>query len=593
VPYHVYSGSWVTISGKEGKVVVQRAVVLILAVLAAGRAFAQDGKLWTRIVGSVNYDFGYAVATDPFGNIIVAGATQGSISGSNAGRYDLFVAKYDSSGNRLWVRQRGTAERDFAYGVATDASGSIYVTGYTGAGLDGNSSLGGWDVFLMKFDPSGNWQWTRQDGTGPDDEGRAVATDPSGNVYITGYVRGNFHGIPRVGSSDIFISKYNSGGTRLWSALFGSTEVDESFGITCDSAGNVFVTGWCSGSVEGNPYLANGDNILAKYDTNGVRQWLRQWGTWNKDTGYSLACDAAGNVYVSGYTTGPLYGSPIGKRDCFLAKYDAAGNLLWAGQWGTSGHDQAWGVATDSAGNAYVAGETSGSMDGNAYAGGLDIFLSKYTAGGTRLWTIQSGTTGDDWADGVAFGPGGFVSIGGTTTGNLDGNTNAGLHDAFVMKFAPAPAPPTGAVAVPSAICQGASSQLFATPGSGGDTVEWFTGACGGAPVPGGASPTVSPNVTTTYYARTKNSSTGATSETCVTVTVNVTPSPPGDLDSDCDVDVADFGYFQACFNGPERPPAPSCFVDADLDNDGDVDVNDFAVFQTCFNGPNNPAACH
>ncbi len=158
------------------------------------------------------------------------------------------------------------------------------------------------------------------------------------------------------------------------------------------------------------PNLGNGDNFLAKYNSSGQQLWLKQWGTVNKDTGYALATDAAGNVYVSGYTTGPLYGtSPLGNRDYFLAKYDAAGNLLWGKHDGTSGHDQGWGAATDAAGNVYVAGETGGSLNGNAYQGLLDVFLTKYDPAGTRLWTAQYGTADDDLARGVAVGTNGTV----------------------------------------------------------------------------------------------------------------------------------------------------------------------------------------
>ncbi|MDM8009308.1 MAG: SBBP repeat-containing protein [Phycisphaerae bacterium] len=571
---------------------MKRPVILVFLMISAGCVSAQaDVKVWTRLAGSTSYDPGYAVAADPLGNSIIAGGTQGSLAGANAGRYDIFVGKYDPTGTRLWLTQRGTTERDFAFGVATDAAGNVYVTGYTGSGLDGNKSLGEWDIFLTKFGPAGNWLWTRQDGTSQDDEGRAVATDASGNVYVTGYVRGNFHGIARVGTADVFISKYDPAGNRLWSALFGSTEVDESFGIACDASGNVLVTGWCSGSIEGNPYLGNGDNYLAKYNPNGQRQWLRQWGTVNKDTGYSLACDAAGSVYVSGYSAGPLYASPLGNRDYFLAKYDESGNLLWGRQTGTSGHDQAWGVATDAAGDAYVAGETGGPLDGNVHQGSLDIFLSKYDPGGTRLWTTQIGTAGDDIADGVAVAANGDVFLGGTTTGNLDGNTNQGLQDAFVMKFSPAagvlPAEPTDALADPAEVFSGCSSQLSATPGSGGDTIEWFAVSCGGTVVSGGASPTVSPSVTTNYYARTTDSATGLTSSTCATVTVTVKPPFPADLDHDCDVDQSDFDMFVACLSGPSVPWSAGC-DSSDLDKDTDVDQLDFGILQRCCSGANN-----
>ena len=167
--------------------------------------------------------------------------------------------------------------------------------------------------------------------------------------------------------------------------LFRSENVDESFGITCDTAGNVIVTGWCDGSIDGIPNLGNGDNFLAKYDSNGQRLWLQQWGTVHKDTGYALATDAARNIYLSGYTTGPLYGSQAGNRDVFLAKFDAAGTNLWGIQMGTSEHDQAWGVAADAAGDVYLAGETGGMLGSDPWAGDLDVFVAKYSPTGSQI----------------------------------------------------------------------------------------------------------------------------------------------------------------------------------------------------------------
>ena len=176
---------------------MKKILVLVLLFVSAVPVFAQpDVKVWTRLAGTGNYDEGYAVAADPSGNCIIAGATQATLFAANAGRYDLFVAKYDTNGNLLWGRQRGTGERDFAYGVATDSAGNIYTTGYTGAALDGQSYLGNWDIFLTKFGPTGNWLWTRQIGTGQDDEAYAVTTDASDNVYITGYVRGDMNCVP-------------------------------------------------------------------------------------------------------------------------------------------------------------------------------------------------------------------------------------------------------------------------------------------------------------------------------------------------------------------------------------------------------------
>ena len=404
-------------------------------------------KVWSRLIGGSNYDYGHGVAVDPLGNVAIGGPTQSSLGGQSAGLFDVFVGKYDASGNKLWLAQRGSSETEYGFddlhgGVACDATGNVYVVGRTKGGVDGYSNIGGYDLFVMKFGPNGDWQWTRQDGTANDDTARAVVTDSSGNVYVTGYVRGNFHGNTRVGAADVFINKYNSAGTRLWTVLFGSENVDESFGITCDTAGNVIVTGWCDGSIDGIPNLGNGDNFLAKYDSNGQRLWLQQWGTVHKDTGYALATDAARNIYLSGYTTGPLYGSQAGNRDVFLAKFNAAGTNLWGIQMGTSEHDQAWGVAADAAGDVYLAGETGGMLGSDPWAGDLDVFVAKYSPTGSQIWLKQLGTTNVDFARAIAVSTNGSIFVAGRSSGHFDGNTNHGLYDAILIKYASSNSPP-------------------------------------------------------------------------------------------------------------------------------------------------------
>ncbi|MEI8041733.1 MAG: SBBP repeat-containing protein, partial [Verrucomicrobiota bacterium] len=405
-------------------------------------------KVWTRTLGESDYDYGYAMATDPAKNVIVTGRTHSSLAGALSGTYDMFVAKYDASGNRQWMAQRGTGAQESGEGVVTDSAGNVYVTGYTGGDLDGNTSAGGWDIFLMKFDAAGNWKWTVQDGTGQDDDSHAIAMDSAGNIYITGYVRGDFHGLTRVGSSDIFISKYNQAGTRQWSVLFGSTAVDEGFGIACDRFNNVYVTGYVQESVEGNPWLGTGDNILAKYNSEGQRQWLKQWGTGNADTGHAVTCDPVGSVYVGGYSNGELYGPKNGGRDIFLAKYGGDGTFLWGAQMGTLETDQVWGMTTDTNGNVYLAGETGGPLQGNLAAGGPDVFFSKFSSGGTELWTQQVGTPDTDLAAGIALDASGGIYIAGWTTGDFDGYVNKGLSDVFLMKYALSNSPPPAPTAL-------------------------------------------------------------------------------------------------------------------------------------------------
>ena len=95
-----------------------------------------------------------------------------------------------------------------------DGSGNVYVTGYTNGGLDGNTSAGGSDIFLVKYDSAGTKQWTRQLGTASDDYGEGVAVDGSGNVYVTGGTLGGLDGNTSAGGADIFLVKYNSDGVK-------------------------------------------------------------------------------------------------------------------------------------------------------------------------------------------------------------------------------------------------------------------------------------------------------------------------------------------------------------------------------------------
>jgi hypothetical protein len=134
---------------------------------------------------------------------------------TSAGSVYIFVVKYNSSGTKQWTKQLGTSSSDVAYGVAVDSSGNVYAAGYTEGALDGNSSAGGRDLFVVKYNSSGTKQWTKQIGTSSEDGAGGVAIDSSGNVYVTGSTRGGLDGNTTLADScDIFVVKYNSSGVK-------------------------------------------------------------------------------------------------------------------------------------------------------------------------------------------------------------------------------------------------------------------------------------------------------------------------------------------------------------------------------------------
>jgi len=323
---------------------------------------------------------------------------------TNAGYDDIFLAKFDSNGNHLWSKRFGGSDRDCGNSVSVDSSGNVYITGtFYSSTIDlGGGALtnaGGWDIFLAKFDSNGNHLWSKRFGGIDDDRGRSISVDSSDNVYITGYFNSSkidFGGgaLTNAGYDDIFLAKFDSSGNHLWSKKFGGNDYDYGYSVSVDSSGNVYITGtFYSSTIDlGGGALTNAggwDIFLAKFDSNGNYLWSKKFGGNDYDYGYSVSVDSSGNVYI----TGTFYSSTIdlgggaltnaGGWDIFLAKFDSNGNHLWSKRFGGSDHDYGYSVSVDSSGNVYGTGYFVGSnidLGGCplSSAGGSDIYLIKY-----------------------------------------------------------------------------------------------------------------------------------------------------------------------------------------------------------------------
>jgi len=381
-------------------------------------------------------DYANGVATDSSGNVYVTGGTKGGLDGNtSAGNTDLFVVKYNSSGTKQWTKQLGSSGLDSANGITIDSSGNVYVTGVTFGGLDWNTSAGANDLFVVKYNSSGTKEWTEQLGSASSDYANGVATDSSGNVYVAGVTYGGLDGNSK-GNSDLFVVKYNSSGTKQWTKQYGTDRYDEARGVATDSSGNVYVVGGTKGNLNGISNSGRTDAFVIKFNSSGTKQWTKKLGTWQNDLANGVATDSSGNFYVTGFTYQHLDGNTsAGKADLFVVKYNSSGTKQWTKQLGTSKHDRARGVATDSSGNVYVTGDTYGGLDGNTNAGYNDLFVVKYNSSGTKQWTKQMGTSSTDLANGIATDSSGNIYVTGGTYGGLDGNTNAGNSDLFVVKY--------------------------------------------------------------------------------------------------------------------------------------------------------------
>ncbi len=343
-------------------------------------------KQWTQLLGGNDLDVGHAVSADSAGNIYVTGRTESDLDGkSNAGQFDMFLAKYNSSGVKQWTQLLGTTFEEYSNGVSTDSLGNIYVTGYTYGNLDGKSNAGQQDIFLVKYNSAGVKQWTQLLGTTSFDAGNGISIDSLGNIYVTGYTSGKLDGKSNAGGNDVFLVKYNSAGIKQWTQLLGSNGTDAGNGISIDSLGNIYVTGHTLGNLDGKLNAGNNDIFLAKYNSAGVKQWIQLLGSTNTDIGNGVSTDRAGNIYVTGYTLGFIdKKSNAGHQDIFLAKYNSAGVKKWCMVYGTNVGDTGNGVSTDSSGHIYITGHTYGNFEGKLNSGSSDIFLIKYNSEGTR-----------------------------------------------------------------------------------------------------------------------------------------------------------------------------------------------------------------
>ncbi len=295
--------------------------------------------------------------------------------------------------------------------------------------------------------------WSQGFGGVSNDDGNSVAVDGAGNVLVTGSFAftANFGGsdLTSMGSSDIFVAKYNAAGVHQWSQRFGGTLNDYGLSVAVDGSG-VLVTGSFEGTVNfgGSDLTSAGgsDIFVAKYNAAGVHQWSQRFGNTGSDVGYSVAVDGSGNVLVTGHFNGTVnFGgsdlASMGSRDIFVAKYNAAGVHQWSQRFGGGEGDVGYSVAVDGSGNVLVTGNFAFTVNfgGNDLTGISDIFVAKFNAAGVHQWSQRFGGALDDYGHSVAVDGAGNVLVTGLFQGTAyfggSGLSSAGGLDIFVAKY--------------------------------------------------------------------------------------------------------------------------------------------------------------
>jgi hypothetical protein len=453
---------------------------ILLALIAIFSNAQTPDWIWASGAGGTANDIGRRTTSDGFGNTYVMGwfkspsITFGSITLTNQGGQDIFIVKYDITGNVIWAQGIGGIDDDYAYGSTCDALGNFYITGRYGYSINlGTITLtysSSANFFAVKYDAIGNVVWAQ--GCNGAYTGHSISADAFGNIYATG-----IYGVASItfgtttlintnqSYDDVFIVKYDEMGNVLWAKGFGGTKYDVSGGSTVDNYGNLYVTGaYYSPSISlGTITLTNADSLttsgdifVLKYDSLGNLLWAQGIGNINTDYGQDINTDATGQVYVTGQfnsqyinlgtTTLTNAGYTGISTDIFVVKFDTSGNVLWAKGIGETAEQYGY-SSIDSSGNLYLACRSSSPSITfgpftltNINAGYYDVYVVKYDSAGNEVWVKGVGGTANDIVNGISndiFGnicitgyyDSPFINFGTTTI------TNSGNIDLFVTKL--------------------------------------------------------------------------------------------------------------------------------------------------------------
>ncbi|MCP4132334.1 MAG: hypothetical protein GY754_15285 [bacterium] len=339
-------------------------------------------KEWTRLLGTGEEDSSRNIAIGSDDTIYVSGWTRGLLDGtSNPGGIDTFLTAFNSSGDNLRTRQFGSSADDEPLAMTIDKDNNVYISGRTEGVLEGSTNPGGYDIFLVKYNSQGTMEWIKQRGSSSDENAYGLAIDNDGFVYITGYTGADLDGQTNAqsGKYDIFLMMYTATGTHLQTRLYGSAENDQAYGIAIDSSNNIYIAGKTNGYFDsdgGGSNAGNYDSIVMKLNSDKDIVWIDQTGSEQNDYPWAIAIDSKENIYTTGHTLNSM-GTDY---DVFLLTYDTSGNMQLVSQAGSTGRDTVYSMAIDNFDNVYISGHTNGSLAGNTNSGGYDYFLMKFYA---------------------------------------------------------------------------------------------------------------------------------------------------------------------------------------------------------------------
>lgn len=445
-------------------------------------------RIWGSYYGGSSYDYSYGCDANEEA-VIVSGWTLSTSNISTSGGFqvnldtswtnyeDAYLAKFNTSGQRLWATYYGGEQSDRGY-TPTFSGSNIFLPGRTRSftviatsSAHQNSFAGGTgdDAFLVKFNTSGFRYWgTYYGGTGVEYI-HSCGSDGS-NVYILGWTSSDSN-IASAGSHqpahggafyDGFLAKFNSTGVRQWGTFYGGEDNEEFY--KCEVVGdNVYIAGWSksdsniatTGAHQVSHAGGETDIVLAKFSSEGERIWATYYGGSSAEGSWGCTADST-SVYLTGWTqsasnistSGTHQPSLEGYADALLVKFDTSGVRQWGTYYGGSGLNIGRTVDIHG-GDLYIGGQTdsssgiatAGSFQTNYGGGARDAYVAKFDTSGARIWGTYYGGEGFEYGAGIACYSGGvYLSHYTSSDSNMSSNNAhqisfGGMFDAFLARF--------------------------------------------------------------------------------------------------------------------------------------------------------------
>jgi gliding motility-associated-like protein len=459
-------------------------IFLTLSLFFYLNSYCQDLN-WIIQGGGTGFDYCNALTVDKDGNTIAVGYFESSanFSGnilSSAGYSDIFLVKYNTNGEMIWIKQIGGKDTDGGCSVSVDAAGNIYVVGsFVGDTKIDNviiTAEKSWNTFVAKFSPSGNLIWHKTiKATDLYSSCRVfggISSDSNGNSVVSC----NYYGTIDFGTQSLtnnnggntFVAFFDSNGNLSWVYTPENTTNVETYTVFLDNNDNVYIAGFFTGTIKIGTFVlsatlnTNGDIFFAKLDKLGNPIWAKSIPKKNKlelnNAATGITVSKTGNIYLIGNfkdvikfdnieITGINTSEDPGNADIFIAKFSPTGQTIWAKRAGSNSNDFAKNIALDDNENCFITGfYSSDAVFGNINlinsAQSFNMFIAKYDSDGQALNAQSLAIEGISMGNSIWASKTGQLVIGGVFTGKV-GQSNGtpkivignGSYNIFIAKI--------------------------------------------------------------------------------------------------------------------------------------------------------------